>query len=193
VSPVRASLLASPLTAIVSLFVFGAVHAWWIVPIWGRLLGGIPFVLVGSAGVAWFYGRLLAAGRLPEHAAMGGMLFGVGVWSALLPATALMLVFRATGFHAAHDDWETAIEVVVAAATGALVGWQLLRDRLSIIAAAVAPAALLLTQAGPVPLFNGRRPLGLFLLLAGIYAFCGIIQAMATKAIRDREVNAPAA
>ena len=179
-SIVRAALLASPITALGALLLFGAVHALWIVPIWDRLFGGLPFVLVGAVAVAWFYGRLRVADRLPEGAVAAGIAFGVGAWMALLPATALMLVFRATGFHAAHDDWETAFEVATAAATGAAIGWALLRDRRSAIASEAGTAALLLVQAGPVPLLNGPRPMGLFLLLAGIYAACGIIQGVAT-------------
>ncbi len=180
---VRASLLASPITALAALLVFGTVHAWWIVPIWARLPGGIPFVLVGSLAVAWFYGRLRAAGRLPESVISGGVTFGVGMWLSLLPATALMLVARATGFHASHDGWETALEVAVAAATGALSGRFLERDRRTALAGALAAVALLLTQAGPVPFLNGPRPLGLFVLLAGIYATCGIIQGAATSLV----------
>ena len=190
-TPLRASLVAALGTALVAVGTFGAIHAAWIVPIWPRLLGGVPFAIAGALVLAWCYSRFLVAERLPRPAALGGLAFGLGAWVALIPATGVEAVLRLAGLHQQHGTWSTVIALGVAALTGFIIGrWARLQVS-GIVATAAAALVLLSVQAGPIPVTNGWRPLGLFLLMAPLYALCGLVQALVTEMIR-RTVRDPA-
>ncbi|HEX3129759.1 MAG TPA: hypothetical protein VH394_20660 [Thermoanaerobaculia bacterium] len=180
----RASLTAALGTALFALLAFGTVHAVWIVPIWRRLLGGLPFTIAGALALAWAYAELLERGVLPRRVLIAGLVFGLGAWVALVPATGLSLLFRLTGVHWTSPNLTTAAEVLIAAATGLAIGLGLRAGWRCAASMAVAAGILLSVQAGPVAVLNGRRPLGLFFLLAGIYALSGILQAVLTDRLR---------
>ena len=189
----RASLTAALGTSLFALLAFGAVHAVWIVPIWRRLLGGLPFTIAGALALAWAYAELSARSLLPQRAAVAGLVFGLGAWAALLPATGLSTVFRLTGVHRTFADLTAAAEVLAAALTGLAIGLGLRAGWRCTASMAVAAGVLLLVQAGPVAVVNGRRPLGLFFLLAGIYALSGILQAVLTDRLRQGRCQLEAA
>ena len=181
----RASLTAALGTALVAVGAFGAIHAAWIVPIWPRLLGGLPFALAGALVLAWCYSRFLLAQRLPRPAGLGGLVFGVGAWAALIPATGVATLLRLDGFHQQHAGWSTAIELGVATLTGFCIGRWARLPASGIVATAAAALVLLSVQAGPIPVVNGWRPLGLFLLMAPLYALCGLVQALGAAWLAD--------
>lgn len=179
----RASLIAAAGTAVVAVVAFGALHALWIVPIWSRLLGGLPFALAGALAVGWAYAECLIARRLPPAPILNGLVFGVGAWLVLLPATAVSAVLRVTGIHHSYPAWSVVAALGTAGLTGLFVGrWQGGRWR-STLASGLAVVVLLSIQAGPVPVLNGWRPAGLLLLLAPLYGGCGIIHAVLTARI----------
>ena len=168
-------------TAPVALGAFGLIHAAWIVPIWSRLLGGLPFTLTGALVLAWCYSRFLAAQRLPRPAGLGGLVFGVGAWIALVPATSVAGALRLTDFHQAHPTSSTVLELVVAGLTGYLIGHWARLGKAGVLATTTAAFVLLAVQAGPIPVVNGWRALGLFFLLAPLYALCGLVQSLQTS------------
>jgi len=161
-------------------------HALWIVPIWSRLLGGLPFALVGALAVGWAYAEFLSAERLPRPAFLGGLAFGFGAWIALLPATAASVILRLTGVHNSHASLSTATELATAVLTGFIIGRGLYAGKRPVVASMLALGTLLSVQAGPVPVANGWRSFGLFLLLAPLYAGCGALQAVLTGWIATR-------
>jgi hypothetical protein len=174
---VRGTLIASVATAIVALLAFGAVHALWLVPIWDRLAGGLPFTLVGAATMGWLYVELRAGSVLALRPALAGVALGAGIWGALLPATLFCAYTRYTGWRATHSDAETAAEVVIAAATGFVFALVLgLRSR-GRIAGALAVTVMLMVQAGPLQILASPRALGMLFWLAGIYVACGVLLA----------------
>lgn len=183
---VRASLAASVGTASVALLAFGTMHAFWIVPIWSRLLGGLPFALAGALAVGWAYAEFLSAARIPRPALLGGLAFGFGAWIALLPTTAASIILRLTGVHDSHASLSTAAELAAALLTGFIIGRRLEAGRRPVLASMLALGTLLSVQAGPVPVANGWRSFGLFLLLAPLYAGCGAVQAILTGWIARR-------
>ena len=173
-------MVAAVATALVALGAFGLIHAVWIVPIWSRLLGGLPFALTGALVLAWCYSGFLVAQRLPRPAGLGGLVFGVGAWIALIPATGVASVLRLTGFHQAHSPSSLVVELGVAVLTGYLIGHRARLGRSGVLAAMAAAFVLLAVQGGPLPVVNGWRSLGLFLLLAPLYALCGLVLAIQT-------------
>jgi hypothetical protein len=183
---IRASLAASLGTAFWALLAFGTLHAVWIVPIWSRLLGGLPFTLVGALAVGWVYAEFLSAERLPRPALIGGLAFGFGAWIALLPATAASTILRLTGVHNSHASLSSAVELATAILTGFLIGRGLHAGKRPVLASMLALGTLLSVQAGPVPVANGWRSFGLFLLLAPLYAACGAMQAVFTGWLATR-------
>lgn len=182
----RASLTAALGTSVFALVAFGTVHAVWLVPIWSRLLGGLPFTTVGALALAWAYAELSAIGIMPHRATVAGLVFGVGAWVALLPVTGISIVFRLTGLHQMYADLTTLVEMLTAALTGLSIGLSMRIGWRCAASLAIAAGVLLAVQAGPVAVLNGRRPLGLFFFLAGIYALSGVLQAVLTDRLRRR-------
>lgn len=178
-------------TALVAVGAFGLIHAAWIVPIWPRLLGGLPFALTGALVLAWCYSRFLMGERLPRPAGLGGLVFGAGAWVALIPATGVATVLRLTGFHQGHPTWSTGAELGMAALTGFCIGRAARLGASGILATMAAAFVLLSVQAGPIPVVNGWRPIGLFLLLAPLYAVCGLVQALQTAWLIDQPRSQP--
>jgi hypothetical protein len=189
----RASLIAAAGTAVVAVVAFGAIHALWIVPIWDRLLGGLPFALVGALALGWAYAECLLARRLPSAPILNGLVFGAGAWLALLPATAASTVLRVTGIHVSHPSWSGVAALGTAGLTGLFIGRRLGGGWRSTLAVGLAVVVLLAVQAGPVPVLNGWRPAGLLLLLAPLYGGCGIVQAVLTARIARSGEPGPAA
>ena len=179
----RASLSAAAGTAVVAVVAFGSIHALWIVPIWSRLVGGLPFALVGALALGWAYAECLLARRLPPAPILSGLVFGASAWLALLPATVASTVLRATGIHALHPSWSVVAALGTAGLTGLFIGRRLGGGWRSTLAAGVAVVILLAVQAGPVPILNGWRPTGLLLLLAPLYGGCGVVHAVLTARI----------
>jgi ABC-type glycerol-3-phosphate transport system permease component len=130
--------------------------------------------------LAWCYSRFLVVQRLPRPAGLGGLVFGVGAWVALIPASAVASVLRLTGFHQAHSTSSTVVELGVAVLTGYLIGHGARLGRSGVLATMAAAFVLLAVQAGPIPVVNGWRSLGLLVLLAPLYALCGLVQALQT-------------
>lgn len=189
----RAALTASFGTAVFALLTFGVVHAVWLVPIWSRLLGGLPFTIVGALTLGWTYAELAIAMRLPRRPVLAGLVFGIGAWTALLPVTGIAAAFRVTGLHQAHPDLTSGVELITAGLTGVALGAAFRNGWRVTVALATSACVLLAVQAGPVSVLNGRRPAGLFVFLAGIYVACGIVQAVLTDLLetkRQRDIDA---
>ena len=91
-------LAAGALVGVVGVGVFGLVHAVIIVPIWSKLLGGIPFGVGAGLVMGWAFWELRSGGRWRATAG-GGFAFGLLMWVTLIPMTAFGAVVRATGIH----------------------------------------------------------------------------------------------
>ncbi len=72
---------------------FGTVHALAIVPIWGRLAGGLAFAIVAALGVTWVFHTLARAGRWSLTLG-AGLRFGALCWVAEVPATIFVNAMR---------------------------------------------------------------------------------------------------
>ncbi len=81
------------LLGLAGVLLFGTVHAVAIVPIWRRLIGGVPFAIVAALAVTGAYHTLVRSGRWPLTLG-AGLRFGVLCWLAGLPATVLVNAMR---------------------------------------------------------------------------------------------------
>jgi len=170
----RVAVLAGAATGLFSLAAFGAAHAITITPIWWRLAGGLPFVLIGGAANGWAYHELgRARGRAPTVAS--GIAYGCLIWATLLPATATAALIRHTGLRPRLGDIDTAIAVTLALLSGGLAGWLLAHTRRAALATATATLAIMIVQGGPIAIFVEARSAHLFLALLAVYAGCGAV------------------
>ena len=183
-SPRRAALIASIGTAVASWALFGVIHAFWIVPIWNRMLGGLPFAIVGAAAVGWAYAETMTGAHARGVTMRVGFAFGAIAWALLLPATAAASVIRLAGLH--QPEFALPEDVLVMSLTASvcgLVGWRRRRSPRAGAACALAGVVLLAVQSGPIPAINGFRAAGLLFLLLPLYAFAGAVQAVASTAL----------
>lgn len=172
------ALLAGVVAGLVGVLAFAVVHGTLIVPIWSRLLHGIPFAVVGGVAAGWAFEELRRAGRLVFPPIRAGLAYGVLLWIAVVPATALGAAFRLTGVHGAIDPWEDVAAMGVVLASGAVAGW-LLTGRLRATAAlALATLTLMAAMAGPVPVTNSPRAGALFAAFLPLCATCGVVLAV---------------
>ena len=170
----------SLLVAIISVLLFGTLHAIVIVPIWRRLLGGLPFALVPAAGMTWFFTALRRSERLQSNW-RHTLAFGALLWISVLPTTAVGLISRVSGFHRRFDTLETIVALAVAAGTGALLA-HLFRLPMQLrVAGAALVVALVLAMAGPIPVANGMRPVLLWLGFLPLYLLASIALSLASR------------
>lgn len=175
-------LAAGAVAGVVGVGVFGLVHAVIIVPIWGRLLGGVPFGVGGGLVMGWAFGELHAGGRWIATV-RGGLTFGLLMWVTLVPMTAFGAILRATGMHGTDDTWEVVVECLLAFAMGALTGRLVGRRWRSALAVGSASLGLALAMGGPIPVTNTVRAAQLFAAFAGVYAFCGLVLVLLASAV----------
>ncbi len=172
--------------ALVGLTAFGLAHALIIVPIWTRLLGGVPFAVGAGLALAWAFDEL--ARHRGSQSIASGVQFGAVMFLTLIPATALEAAMRWFGLRTL--DWAEVIPAVaLALLSGAAVGWCLTRRRDTSIAFAVAALALMFVSAGPLPVAQSIRGAWLSLAIAPICLVAGA--ALATlRALLDTRSGA---
>lgn len=141
-------LVAGAVTGMLGVVVFGAAHAIIIVPIWTRLLGGIPFGVGAGLAMGWAFQEAQTV-RWPFRRSSRGLQFGFLMWLTLIPATACGAIFRLTGIHSQHDTWELVAELLAALGTGAATGR---------------------AMGGPIPVTTSARAAWLFVAFAAIYS-----------------------
>jgi hypothetical protein len=175
-----ALLSVSVVLAMIGVALFGTLHAIVIVPIWGRLLGGLPFALVAAAGMTWFFAALRRAERIRSdwrHT----LAFGALLWISVLPTTAVGLISRISGFHRRFDTLDTIVALAVAAATGVLLAYIFRLPFHLRIASAALVVALVLAMAGPIPVANGMRPILLWLGFLPLYLLASIALSLVSR------------
>src|ERR1044072_9285314 len=172
--PSRTHVVAALVLAVGGTLVFGALHAVLIEPIWRRLVGGLPFALVAAAGMTWCYSELVSR-RLLSGRVAGGALFGAALWVALLPMTAVAAALRMSGLRARLGGFEVGVDLVVAAATGLVVGFAASRSWRVALASGVCMTAVVLAMAGPVAVTVGPTHRYLFVAFLPLYVAAGAV------------------
>ena len=182
-----AFLIAGAVTGLLGVALFGAIHAAIIVPIWTRLLGGIPFGVVAGLAIGWAFYELRGSARL-KVGVIGALAFGFLLWATLIPMTLFGVIVRATGIHGQDDAWEVVLESVLAFGMGAIAGRLISGRWRAALALGTASLALTFAQAGPIPVMNSGRAASLFAALAAVYLFCvialGFVASVVSKFLR---------
>ena len=170
-------LLCGGLLGVASLLLFGTIHALAIVPIWSRLVAGLPFTVVAGLAVSWAYHEYWCS-TSPAPTAAAGLRFGALAWLVGLPATALANTVRLLRPQRPLSGWVDAASLGLVAIGGALLLWGLTRTRRGALAGAVALAVLLAAGGGPVPVANGGRAIGLWAGFLVVEAVGGAVLAL---------------
>ncbi len=160
---------------------FGVAHALLIKPIWSRLLGGVPFVMVAGIALAWAFDHLPATVR--NRGLISGVQFGGVMIATLGPSTTLDTLLRIAGLRRA-DTAETAAALALATATGAAAGWIWTRQPRTGVAFGAAALALLMTTHGPLPIAQSPKGLWLSLAIAPVTLLAGAVIAAAHERFR---------
>jgi hypothetical protein len=184
----RAAMLVGALAGVGAGLVFATAHAFIIVPIWNRMLGGLAWAGVVGAVAGWTYTELY-----PEERAAGaglsaaaGARYGALLWLAVAPVTLVDAALRAVGFLPRYELIGVGIAVALAVAMGCLLGWYRTRRRRGMVAGAAAALLLTFAMAGPVPIARSPRSLGIFLAVLPASIIAGAIVATAISLARRR-------
>lgn len=157
-------------TAALAVGAFGLAHAILIVPIWTRLLGGVPFAIGAGLALAWAFDALCSARG--SQSITSGVQFGAVMFLTQIPATALDTALRVSGLR--RGNWlEVTAALILAGVSGGTAGWAMMRHRDVSLAVAVAAVALMLVSAGPLPVAQSARALRISLAIAPICLVCG--------------------
>lgn len=168
--------IAAAAVALGGTALFGVLHALLIGPIWLRLAGGLPRAALTGAGMAWCYTELLSRGVLRRGMA-GGLLFGAAVWLALLPGILFAAFLRAVGVRSQLGWLEPPLDLLVAAATGAVIGFALTRSARGTAAAAACMAGVLAVFNAPLAIEIDPLQRQLLLGFLPIYLAAGAVLA----------------
>jgi hypothetical protein len=174
---------------LVCLAIFAGLHALIVTPVWSRLAGGIPFVIVIGLAVTWAYHEFVKAAPA-RVCASGGLRFGALMWLSAWPATALANVMRVRT-QASLPAWFDYVALVLALGGGWLAMWAVTRERRSGLAGAVAAAVLLAAGGGPLPILRGGRVVELWLGLLILEAIGGVVLAQMYRRWAAPRVPAP--
>ena len=156
-------MLAGAIAGLGAGLVFATAHAFLIVPIWDRMMGGLAFGALAGAGAAWAFTELYPEAQATlKSATFAGARFGGMLWLAAAPATVVDAALRTTGITASARWVEVPIALVMFATAGALLGRSRRSTRRAMIAGAVATLLLGFAMAGPVNIMRSPRAFGIF-------------------------------
>jgi hypothetical protein len=177
-------LIPGILVSVFAVLAFGTVHAWLIMPIWPRLAGGLPAALLAGLALAWAFDRVaqVRCWQSPVH----GLIFGVYMFAALLPATAIDAALRLNGLRLGDTTPGMVGGVALFALAGFVTGWMLSRNRSTALVCAATALALMVVAGGPLPIVRSPRAAGLSLGVGGIVAFASIAIAAIRSIVRHR-------
>jgi hypothetical protein len=142
------------------MLLFGTVHAIVIVPIWSRLVRGLPFAVIVGLLVTWAYHEYRQSRSSPQGVG-AGLRFGALLWLAGLPAMALGFGMRLKSTPGPVHWWVDLATVGLAALGGAALLWSLMRTRRGALAGGIALGVLIAYNGGPMPIDDRSRAFGL--------------------------------
>ena len=160
---------------------FAIVHAMLIVPIWGRIPGGMVQAVPAGVALAWAFERVAPARNWRSFT--HGAIFGALLFLTLVPGTVFANTLRLAGAH--PGDWPGTIgTLAIAAASGGFAGWILTRERRASPAFAIATFVLTAAAGGPVPVVNSARAAWLFIGFLPICVAAGTATTLARRVVR---------
>ena len=174
---IRPALLGGLLSGVVGALLFATAHAVIIVPIWTRMWRGLAFGAVAGVAAGWMLVELYPAVMTarPRRAATLGAGLGALLWFLVAPVSLVDAVLRATGFAARHESAEVVVAITIALGTGAAFAWHRTRRWRATLAGALATLLLTVGMAGPVPIGQGRRAVGIFVAVLPVAVCAGMM------------------
>ncbi len=182
---VRAYLLTGILVGGLGTLLFGMAHALLLVPIWGRLAGGLAFAIPAGILLTWAFDECCVGNATVRLGA--GAWFGLAVWVLLLPMTAFAAWLRLSGVRAVLGPFEVVLEGVIVAASAFLGGWFFTRRLRASSVLAGALVMVVLVMAGPVPVTGDARGARLFVSFLPIYVASGVFLAAVFRVLISRK------
>jgi hypothetical protein len=176
-------LFAGVATGLAGALAFATVHAIVIVPIWTRMLNGVPVAILTGIAITWAMDETAAA-RGPLSRADAGR-FGSALWLTLALATIFENALRLAAWRI-PESLGVAAAVCLAVVSGTCVGWLLTRRRTGIIAWAGASLALTLAMGGPIPVVNAARAAWLYAAFLPMCAGAVLVSVVARRAWAGR-------
>ena len=183
-SATRQAVLAGGVSGLAAALVFATAHAMIIVPIWSRMGRGIGFAVLSGLAAGWAFAEL---GFMPRGAharrdyIMAGARYGALLWLAVAPVTLVDAMLCLTGVSARSEIVTVIVAVTLAIASGALLGHRRVGSYRARIAGASATLMLTIAMAGPVPIPNGARAIGIFLAVLPACLVAGVVLALVVR------------
>lgn len=166
--------------------VFATLHAFIIVPIWDRMIGGLVFGALAGAVAGWAYAELYPEQLDVTPSMKTGATYGGLLWLAVTPVSVADAILRAIGFLPRYELVGVVVAVVIAVAMGARWGWSRTRRKRAMVACAAATLALTMAMAGPVPIGRNLWSFGIFLAVLPASIVAGTILGASVALTRRR-------
>jgi hypothetical protein len=172
------------IAALLAVLAFGTLHAILIVPIWSRLVGGLPAAIAASIALAWAFDSLSRT-RGSTARMRDGALFGAAMFLTLLPATIVDAVLRRQGQRLGDTLSGMIAGIALFAVSGVGAGWFLSRRRGTAISFVAAALTLMVVSGGPLPITRSARGALLSLGVGGICVASGLVLAFLRPRVND--------
>ena len=185
------AIAAGALAGLAAGLVFAVAHAFIIVPIWDRMLGGLAGAAFVGGIIGWSYFELMLRRGGSRGTVWSGALFGAALWAAVAPVTLVDAALRTMTFLPRFELVGVVIAVVVAVAAGALLGWRLAHTRRAVIAGAAATLFLTIAMAGPVPIGRSIWAVGIFVAVLPACMVAGAVLAAVLALMAPARLSAP--
>jgi hypothetical protein len=172
---IRDAVITGAFAGLAAGLVFATLHAFIIVPIWDRMIGGLVGAAATGAVVGWAFAEWYPLADEVVATVIKGATFGALLWLAVTPVSLVDAVLRSVGFLPRYELAGIAIAVVLAITAGALWGWRSTRHKRGAVAVAAATLALTLAMGGPVPIGRSIWAFGIFLAVLPACVVAGAI------------------
>jgi hypothetical protein len=185
---VRASIAAGAVAGLGAGLVFATLHAFLIVPIWDRMMGGLFGAAVTGSVVGWAYAELYPEYPDVAASALFGSRYGALLWLAVVPVSLVDAVLHAAGVPPRYELVRVAVAVVLAVAAGAVWGWRRTGRKRAMAASAAATLGLTMAMGGPVPIAKNVWAFGIFLAVLPASTVAGAILGASVALLRRRAI-----
>lgn len=186
ISRTRDAVIAGAVAGFVAGLVFATLHAFIMVPIWDRMVGGLIGAALTGSVVGWAFAELYPEQPEIATSAMTGARYGALLWLAVVPVSLVDAALRAVGFLPRYELVGVVVAVVLAVAVGAVWGWRRTGRKRAMAASAGATLALTMAMGGPVPFSRNVWAFGMFFAVLPASIVAGAILGASVALARRR-------
>lgn len=183
---IREAIIAGAVGGVAAGLVFAVLHAFIIVPIWDRMMGGLVFGTLAGAVAGWAFSELYPEQPDLKASMASGAKYGGLLWLAVTPVSGVDAILRAVGFLPRYELVGVFLAVIIAVAMGARWGWSRTRRKRGMVACAAATLALTMAMGGPVPVGRNLWSFGIFLAVLPASVVAGTMLGASVALTRRR-------